>query len=68
MTGGSSPLILSEKWVRLEDAGSPLLYEEADFWGENEPRGFGKVFESWKTCKNLCETYKKWGYCARRSW
>jgi hypothetical protein len=51
-------LIFGLKTVRLDDGGSSLRYEEPHFWGKNEPRMFGKVFESWKTYKNLYETYK----------
>jgi len=38
------------------------------FWAENEGGVFGKVFESWKTYKNLCQTYKKQGSGALKSW
>jgi len=51
-------LIFGLKTVRLDDAGSSLRYEEPDFWGKNEPQGFGKVFESCKIYKRLYETYQ----------
>jgi hypothetical protein len=54
--------------VRLEDGGASLRCDEAQFWGKNAGATFGKVFESWKTYKNLQKTYKKWRTCARISW